>query len=145
MRKKRVFVDSSVIIAAMFSPTGGSSLVLAYLRSQFVFETNEYAVTEMKKAFAMKFKDESLEGRMYTLIGLSDIRVLPNLDPGIVQRMNKYVPHNDATILASAMISSDYLVTLDNGFFKDEVMRLSQKHKVMILKPKDFIEMFRGI
>jgi predicted nucleic acid-binding protein len=140
MRKKRVFVDSSVIIAAMFSPTGGSSLILADQRGLFAFETNEYAITEMKEAFLKKFKDESLEGKMFTLIGLSNIRILANPNPGMVSRINKYVPDNDATILASAMIHSDYLLTLDNGFFKDLVIKFSQKHGVTILKPKDLIE-----
>lgn len=144
MHKKRVFVDSSVIIAALLSSTGGSSLILkTFNQGDFIFETNEYAITEMKKAFSKKFKDESLADKLYLLVGLSHMRILPDPDPSFVRRMEKHVSQNDVTILASAMIHSDYLLTLDNGFFKDSVVAFANRHKVSILKPKDFIDLYR--
>jgi predicted nucleic acid-binding protein len=142
MRKRRVFVDSSVMVAALLSPTGGSSHILNNLCGSFAFETNEYAITEMKEAFSKKFKDNRLANKLHILIGLSGMRVLSDPDPTIVTRMEKYVPSNDATILASAMIKNDCLLTLDKGFFKDSIVSFARKHKVSILKPKEFIEIY---
>jgi len=137
-------VDSCVIIAAMLSPTGGSSLILTtFDQKQFLFETNEYAMTEMKNSFSKKFKDPQLVDQLHLLIGVSQISVIPNPDIAFIKRMERYVPKSDATIMASAIIHSDYLLTLDNGFFSDAAIALADRQKVRVLKPKDFIELFR--
>lgn len=146
MRNNRVFVDSSVVISALLSPTGGSFCVLRDFHDDFLFQVNEYSIRETKRVFLRfpnKFKDEQLLSKLFLLIGLSGVRILPDPDQDIIVRMEKYVPKNDATILASAMICSDYLLTLDNGFLEDSVVKLASRHKVEILKPKDFIEKFR--
>ncbi len=143
MRKERISIDSSVMIAALLSSTGGSFHIINDLCKRFVLQTSEYSIRETKTTFLKlpkKFKDKDIAAKLMLMIGVSNMRVLNDPDANLEKRMRKYVPDNDAPILASAMIHSDYLLTLDNGFFKDPVIKFSQKHGVTILKPKDLIE-----
>ena len=141
MVKKRIFIDSSVIIAALLSPKGGSFYILSNLYDSFIFQTNEYAVEEMKLIISNKFKNNpGLMSKLFLLIGLSKMIILPHPDKDIVKRLQKYISKNDSPILASALLNSDYLITLDNEFFKDDILERAQKQGVSILKPKDFIE-----
>jgi predicted nucleic acid-binding protein len=145
-RKERVFIDSNVMIAALLSSKGGSFHIINDLHSDFILQTSEYSIQETSKTFLKlpkKFKDEGLTTRLMLQIGLSNIRVLEDPDPNIMKRMGKYVPKNDASILGSAMISSDYLLTLDKGFFKDDILKMATRHHVRILKPRDFIELLK--
>jgi predicted nucleic acid-binding protein len=142
MRKERVFIDSSVTIAALLSSTGASFHILNDLHDKLTIQINEYSIAETKRVFLKlpkKFKDDQLVTKLLLLIGTSGMRILPDPDHTLVKRMEKYVSKNDAAILALAMVHSDYLLTLDNGFLTDSVVAFARKHKVFILKPKDFI------
>jgi hypothetical protein len=68
--------------------------------------------------------------------------VLDDPKADIVRRMAKYVPKNDSPILSSALLSSDYLLTLDNGFFVKTVLVFAARHSVRVVKPKDLLEIF---
>ena len=49
-----------------------------------------------------------------------------------------------APILASAIESSNYFITLDNDFLKEEVVRHVSLSKLSIMKPREFITMHRN-
>ena len=128
MPKPEAFVDSSVLIAALLSSRGGSFYVLSQLREKVTFQINEYVFDEVRGILGSKFRDNpELFSRLFLLLGLADVATLPNPDKKSVRRAAKVVARNDAPILASALNHSNYLVTLDNGFFQSGVLATAKR------------------
>ncbi|OGE84343.1 MAG: hypothetical protein A2846_03875 [Candidatus Doudnabacteria bacterium RIFCSPHIGHO2_01_FULL_49_9] len=144
MAKPAVFLDSSVIIASLLSTTGGSFYIINVLKKEFVLQTNEYGLNEIQKTLMNKFANQiSLQSQLYLILGTAKISVLPSPTKQEERRTAKYISEIDAPILASALKHSDYLITLDNEFFKEEIVSLARKSSLNISKPKEFIEKFR--
>ena len=144
MGKIPVFLDSSVIIASLLSATGGSFYIINSLKDEFKFQINEYALSEIQKVLKAKFVTQpSLQSRLFLILGTAKISILPNPPRRNEKQAAQYISKIDATILASALTHSDYLITLDNEFLKPEITIMSNKKSLIILKPKDFIEKFR--
>ena len=148
MVKPKVFLDSSVLIAAILSPTGGSAYILSNFHSLVSFQINEYVFREVERILKSKFSSRlSLHNSFFLLLGVAGIEVVPNPSKQQVLKAFKWISQNDAPILASALLSSDYLLTLDNEFFGNKVMKLAQQKRRMLLivKPREFIEKIREI
>lgn len=146
MDKSRVFVDSSVLIAAILSPLGGSSYVLRNFHSFIVFQTNEYVLEEVERILRSKFfRQPYLRTDLFLLLGVSGIEIMPNPPKNQVIAAQKWISRNDAPILASALSRSDYLLTLDNEFFKSDIAALIEREyrTFAVVKPKEFIERIR--
>lgn len=143
MAKPRVFLDSSVLIAAVLSPTGGSTRVLADAEGHFAFVINDYVLDELRGILATKFgRQPELSGRLHLLLGLAGVAVLPDPSFRAVRAAARHISRNDAPIFASALAASDYLLTLDNEFLADRVRDIAAKHHLVVLKPGDFIARF---
>lgn len=142
--RKRVFFDSSVIIAALLSHDGASYHILTRFADTFVFEINEYVFEEVRRSIESKFKNQpALLSNLFSLIGLSGMTTLHNPNKQEVREAERIISKKDAQILASACIKSDYLLTLDNEFFKPEIMQAAKERHLEILKPGDFIRLFK--
>ena len=145
MAKAKVFVDSSIIISALLSAKGGSFYILNDLKDSFVLQFNEYGLEEIQEIIHIKFSNMShFLSRMHLLLGFARVIILPYPEKKESNPLKQFVAANDAPILASALKYSDYLLTLDNGFFKPKVITLSAKAGLTIFKPKDLIENFRN-
>ena len=143
MRKPRVFLDSSVIVAALLSSRGGSFYVLTQLNDRCAFRINEYVLAEMQDVLTTKFrKHPALLSHFFLFLGLYDIETLKDPSRREVERMSSVVSKKDAPILASAIEHSDYLVTLDNEFLSPRVLRVANMRGLTILKPGDLIALF---
>ncbi len=144
MAKPEVFLDSSVIIASLLSTTGGSFYIINTWKDSFELQTNEYGLSEIQKTLKNKFADQpSLQSQLFLILGTSKISILPSPSKKEENQAAKYISQIDAPILASALKHSDYLITLDNEFFKADIISLATKSSLTILKPKGFIESFR--
>jgi predicted nucleic acid-binding protein len=145
MAKPRAFVDSSVIIAALLSSDGGSFHILTQCQDFFTFQINEYVLTETQEVLRSKFRDRpSLITELFQLLGIAGISVVPNPSKRDVMKAAEMVLQNDAPILASALRSSDYLITLDNGFFTESVLAQASDNPLVIAKPGDLLEQLRN-
>jgi predicted nucleic acid-binding protein len=144
MARPGVFVDSSVIIAALLSSEGGSSHILTQYQDLFAFQINEYVLAETQEILRSKFRDRPiLMTELFLLLGIAGISVLPNPSRRDVMRAAEVAPQNDAPILASALRSSDYLITLDNGFFTEPILAQGHDKSLTIAKPGDLLEQLR--
>lgn len=144
MHKPIVFLDSSVMIAALLSGQGGSAFILNQLRWNFHFQINEYVLAEVQEIIKTKFSDRpNMSIQLFLWMGVNPIIVLENPTKKEVIKFSKYISKNDAPILASALNNSDYLLTLDNEFFGEKIMELAKKNSLTILKPKELIEISR--
>lgn len=144
MAKPAIFLDTSVLIAALLSSTGGSSYILNSLHTDFIFLTNQYALGEVHNAIVKKFADiPELWTRLFLLLGVSGMRILRNPSNRQINLVKPIISAKDAPILAGAILHSDILLTLDNEFLSKKIQEYARKRKLIILKPKDFIQVFK--
>ena len=135
-----------MLIAAILSPIGGSSHILRNFHSFIFFQTNEYVLEEVERILRSKFFGQShLRTDLFLLLGVARIEIMPNPPKNQVVAAQKWISRNDAPILASALSSSDYLLTLDNEFFKSDIGTfIEQEYRgFAVVKPKEFIEKIR--
>lgn len=145
MAKNRVFLDSSILITAVLSSKGGSFYILTQLRNICEFQINDYVFEETKRILDSKFSaTPELKTKLFLLAGTSDIRVFSNPSKKEIRTFTKVIEKEDAPILASAIKHSSYLLTLDNDFFKKEAVRFAQQKGLEILKPREFISIFKS-
>lgn len=136
----RVFFDASVLIAALLSPTGGSSLLLAYVKagkmigisSQTVIEE---IVEEEKFAKLKKSKDE-----VESFIAQSGLVIRKRVTSEDIAPYEDLIELEDAHLIAGATLTKcAYLVTLD----KKHLLRKDIQEKFLplrILSPKELLE-----
>ena len=142
MRKPRVFIDSSVMIAALLSPRGGSYYILTQSDRHISFQINEYVFEELRRVLETKFMDrQNVSSALFLLLGLAGVSTEQNPRRREVHRAERLISANDAPILASALAGSDYLVTLDNEFFNPNVVAAAKEKGLTILKPGDLIRL----
>ena len=141
--RKKAFFDSSVIIAALLSRDGASYYILSQFSGDFEFTINEYVFEEVRRSIEVKFKNQPmLLSNLFSIIGLSGMLTLQNPNKQAVREAEKVISKKDAQVLASALTESDYLLTLDNEFFKSSIIGAAKERHLEILKPGDFIRLF---
>jgi putative PIN family toxin of toxin-antitoxin system len=144
MLKPRVFLDSSVIISALLSARGGSFYIINIYKNDFIFQVNQYSLDEIHDILKTKFAHQpELKTKLFVLLGASEVEILSNPSKKLVKETLNYISENDSPILASALASSDFLITLDKEFFKAQITKLATTKSLQILSPKDFIETYR--
>ncbi|MBT9169638.1 MAG: tRNA(fMet)-specific endonuclease VapC [Syntrophomonadaceae bacterium] len=139
-KRKRVFLDASVFIAAAGSPSGGSSLVLEVCRGQiFSAVTTRKSLLEAQRNIRKKLSEEAL---------LRFLRELAALDPEItspstkeeLDRCEELIALKDRHVLAGALKSgASFLITLDRKHFQTEVIKQANL-PITIMTPKDFLQ-----
>jgi putative PIN family toxin of toxin-antitoxin system len=141
MGKPRVFVDSSVIIAALLSNSGGSYYLLTVLRDRFEFITNQYVLMELEELLHGKFSSQAdLQNKLFLLLGTAHVQVLSYPSKKEVNKISKIISKKDAPILAGALPAADYLLTLDNEFLTEKVSRYAMEQGLKVTKPGDLIK-----
>lgn len=146
MGREKVFIDSSVFIAALLSTRGGSFFILNDLRNEYQLIANEYVTDGVFRILDSKFsKRRALRYLFHLLIGLAEIKIVSNPSKGIVDRVSGVINKEDAPILAAAISElSNYLVTLDNDFLENNVVDFADTKRLNILKPGTFINIHRS-
>ena len=140
MREPRVFLDSSVIIAALLSSRGASYYLLSQRSEILDFRINEYVFEEVRRSLEVKFGDQpTLVSNLFLIIGAASIGMTANPSMREVRAAEERISKKDAPVLASALADSDYLLTLDNEFFKGAIVDAAKEKKLIIAKPGDII------
>lgn len=137
-RKTRVFIDTSVIIAGLFSSTGASAAILDLCESEMLeMVVNKQVLTEADRNFEKRFSCLVQEFRNF----------LKNTNPTLVadptneevKKAQKLINSKDSPILAAALREKvDFLITLDNHF-----LLIKEKVAIKIVSPAEFIKKFR--
>lgn len=135
----KIFLDSSVLVAASASKTGASAFVLGYCRRRKIRGyTSLDAIAEAKKNVILKL--EPLAQNRFAFF-LQQANILLAEDPLIeeIAECEKVINAKDASILAAAIKSSvSFLLTLDRKhFLKSEVTNFAKSLK--ILTPGKFV------
>lgn len=136
----RVFFDASIIIAALLSPTGGSSLLFAYVKAgKIIGITTRTAIEEvLDRAHFKKLKKSKQEVEEF--IAQSGLLIREAITFQEIGFYKDVVAPEDAHLIAGAKRTKcSHLVTLD----KKHLLRDDIKQKflpLMIVSPKDLLE-----
>ncbi len=137
--KIKIFLDSSIFIAAVLSISGGSFRLCKEGNEQKIsLITNRYVADEVMEVFSRKYP-RKLEG-FEKLLEWSRAKV----EKYPTQKSVKNATHliddeNDAPILAGAIYAkAHFLATLDNDFFTDTVEKAHLPF--IIVKPRTFFQ-----
>ena len=143
-RVGKVFIDSSIIIAAILSPSGGSfRLIRESLFKNYTLLISDYVLEECIRILKTKFPEKT-----YILpIMLENFGFKMTKDPSEkeVEKLIDIIDFKDAPILAAVIkYKTDYLITLDKKhFLNQKVLEFARDKKISILTPKEFLEMLK--
>lgn len=139
-RKKKVFLDASVLIAAAASPDGGSSLVLEVCRGRNCHAaTTRKVLLEAQRNIRKKFSSDIL------LIFYNEIANLKSkiVNPATQEELSQYdgiIAIKDRHVIACAIkCSAVFLITLDRKHFQTEAIKQANL-PITIMTPKEFLD-----
>lgn len=135
----KIFLDSSVLIAAAGSKTGASALVLGYCRQQKIQGyISDYVLAEAKRNVWKKFPVAARE-RLKQFLLKANLQVVKTmLSEKDITTASQYIHEKDAPILALAKnLEVDTLLSLDKHFFAPEAFEYAKP--IQIMRPGDFV------
>jgi len=138
----KVFLDSSVLVAASASKTGASAFVLGYCRKKRTLGyTSLNALAEAKKNVILKL-ELLAQNRLAFFLQHTNILLVENPSVEETAQCEKVINVKDAPILAAAIKSpASFLLTLDRKhFLKPEVTAFTKSLK--ILTPGEFVSSY---
>ncbi len=137
--RRRIFLDSSVLVAASASKTGASALILGYCRLKKISGyVSLDTIGEARKNVNLKLKKINKERFIYFL-RFSNLILASQPSAEEIAQSEQAVNPKDAPILAAALKSSaSFLITLDKKhFLKPKVINFSKPLK--IISPGEFV------
>ena len=136
----RVYFDASVIIATLLSPSGGSSVLLKFIKAGIIIGITSQTVLEeiLEEDKPKKFKKSKKEIEHF--IAESNLLIRKSISMEEIEPYLGMIETEDAHLIAGANLTKcTYLVSLD----KKDVLRPDVQKKFQPLKivsPKDLIE-----
>ena len=114
--------------------------ILTRLKDRFVLQINHYALNETLEVLDQKFSGRGdLKNTLFLLLGVGKVQILNNPQLLQLKSFPKIVDEDDLPILASAILKSDYLITLDKDFLESKVKKFAQLKNTEIVRPQEFI------
>lgn len=139
----KIFLDSSVIIAALLSPQGGSGRILELCEAKIIKGIiSKDVVREIQEAIERKLPE--LKSSFKKLLKISRLRTIKQIKSSWRHKAKRWISYEkDALILAGAKQANvDFLLTLDlKHFIKDQTV--AQKSGLKIYTPGDFLNILR--
>ena len=138
----RVFLDTSVLFAAVLSETGGSRLILKLGEASVLQLFVGLRVLQEAEGVLARKADQH-KGRFALLLDRANIVVGPSPDKGALEQAGAIVDYTpDAYVLAEAIAaSSDYFVSLDRKHLVDNPRAVVLPFPIGT--PGDFLAWFR--
>lgn len=136
-----IFLDSSVIIAAILSSTGGSfRLIVESKLKKYNLLISSYILEECFRILKLKYPQKVF--LLSIMINGFPFKIVRNASSKEVEKYLKIISPEDAPILACAIKhKANYLITFDKrDFLQLKVSKLAKKHGLLILTPKDFFD-----
>ena len=131
------FLDSSVILSGLASPTGGSGKLLEAGKLKKVrLIANPYVVQEASYHLdKLKLELDDLEN----LLSNHVVHLMSDPSKQIIQKFEKITPDsNDAPIIAGSLLSRvDYLISLDKKHILIPRVKRALK-PIKVVSPKEF-------
>lgn len=136
---KKVFLDSSVLVAACASKTGASAFILGYCRLQKIEGYLSLdTIGEARKNVNLKL-NKTAKKRLVHFLKVANLILTPQPSTGEIVWCEQVTNPKDAPILAAALKSpASFLVTLDKKhFLKPKVKNFASP--LQIITPGEFV------
>lgn len=141
----RIFLDTSIFVAACASEIGGSRYLFAVAKIDLSFQliTNSYALVEAKRNILHKLPHS--QNVLNSLITAKELLVTQDPPEALMLLASQKINNKDAPILAGALLSrSDILCTLDKkDFHRPIIKKWSSAFGISILTPGDILVHWR--
>lgn len=136
---KKVFLDSSVLIAACASKSGASALILGYCRKKKITGFISLGVIGEARKNVLEKLDVKGFLRLKFFIDKAGLKFVSEPKIKEIIEANKAINEKDAPILAAAIKSqARFIITLDRKhFLKPKVHKFAKPLKILI--PGDFV------
>jgi len=145
MGRDRVFLDTSILIAAVISSRGGSFYILDKLKNNFTLQISKYVLEEAMRTLTDKFPNsELMKSKLLLLLGLGQVEILDNPPKRETNKLKKVISEKDTPVLTSALEHSSYLITFDNEFLGEDILRIARSRGLKIMKPREFVLKFKS-
>ena len=143
MTKLRVFVDSSVLFAAMYSASGmARDLIRLGLQGQVQLIVSPDVLEETIRNLTRK-APEKVEAYQ-SLLELLELEITADPSTELVKSVETYVVAKDAPIVAAAIQAApDYLVTYDRKHLI-EPPEVSQQSGLTIVTPAEVVRVIKN-
>lgn len=134
----KVYLDASVIIAALLSPAGGSAKLLEFVKLGVVVGVASQTVIDEIEEHSLKIKKSHKEIREF--IQENSILVRERIDEFELGSFKNLIEEEDIHVAVGARLTKcDYLVTLDKKhLLKEEVKEILKPLKVV--SPKEVLQ-----
>lgn len=137
----KIFLDSSIIVAAVLSSRGGSFHLFqeAKLKKIEIY-ISDFVFTEVVRVLQKKYPANL--SLFYKLISDVPINFIKDPSQKSVAALFKFINPDDAPILASALKSrANFLITLDRKHFLTKT--IEQEHlPIIMLIPQEFLQKY---
>lgn len=141
VRRWKVFLDTSALIAGIISPTGAAHEILRMCEIGLIeLFMSKQVITEADRNISSKLPALILDYRLL----MQALAPIMAEDPPLneVERFVKIIHDQDAPILASAVRAKvDYLITWNTRHFLKSEVKAAVNFKIMT--PGEFLEQFR--
>jgi len=136
---KKVFLDSSALLAAVGSKSGASARILAHCRRKIIEGyISKYVLIELKRNLEKKF-DEKHKQRFHGLLLKSNILVIEDVHHDLRIKYQDVISAKDTPILATAhFLKVDYLITHNTKDFMKQVV-YERVFPTEIITPSKFV------
>jgi len=138
---KRIFLDSSVLIAAVGSKYGASGLIISHCAKGTIEGfISKYVYEEVRNNIAKKFS-ETEKKRLNHILIRGCLKVIDNPHILNIKEYRDIISDKDIPILAAAhILHVDYLITHNTkDFMKQDVRK--RVHPIQVLTPKKFLHL----
>lgn len=140
-KSKSAFIDTSVLIAAILSESGGSFYILTQFHKDYQFVVNKFVLDEVEEVIDKKFDgDSEMYENLFLLLSIATVKVLSDPKKEDLNKLDSVISKKDRPILSSAINNADYLITLDKEFLNEKVSKFTKNKNLKIFRPKGFIE-----
>jgi putative PIN family toxin of toxin-antitoxin system len=135
--KIRVFLDSNVIFAALYSSGEPSSTILErFLSGELTIVLSQQVLDEVIQTVKEKLPDALPIFRKFFISSLPEIVKNPSIAE--ISDWSQYIISQDASILAAAVAARpDFLVTTDQHFFENP--EIAERSKLKIVTPAQLL------
>lgn len=133
----KVYLDASVIIAALLSPTGGSAKLLEFIKLGSIVGISSQNVIDEIEEHSVKIRKSHKEIRKF--IQDSFIIVREKIREAELEPLIDLIEEEDVHVAIGARLTKcDYLITLDKKhLLKEEVKKILKPVKVVT--PKELL------
>ena len=136
--KRKVFIDSSVLIAAAISSTGSArELLLNSFRDELKIVISDLVLEETQRNLSKK-APKALPALQLFLEVLNPEMVNPT--KSLVRKVSKVIEFKDAPIVAGAISSKvDYLVSFDRKHILQHKQEIEENFKIKVVTPDELL------